>query len=348
MRRATSLTPNASLAAVGNQFSSSQPPWAPSYHSQIFTTSPESLHSMNPAVTNQYGGYSIPVGASQRPMQQPSYPSQPANIGTQPQGYATRQVPIPSSVEYTHAHGSSFNSYQQQSDISPAGQLMPAPSALDHIPVTQQYMDSQMRNGTRAQDRMDTDVRDMVHDTTQLTLDDQQIPRNFGHTTQRTAVPSTLYSDNTFVSRQEPHLPQTQIYYPTSNGNTYIFAGSIIEGSPTFQARLPANAAHTQSSSTYGYHPPTSKPSRSSDPSQNSSRSNESQDTTVSALSCPVCHREISRAKDENHRQSNLSRHIRVQHGTGDRILCSELGCGRYFKRSDALRKHQRKLHGAQ
>lgn len=60
---------------------------------------------------------------------------------------------------------------------------------------------------------------------------------------------------------------------------------------------------------------------------------------------CPHCLRGVSAAQSHRDRQSNLIRHIRVEHSQDPRPQCPEEGCGRTFKRSDALAKHRRNLH---
>ena len=64
------------------------------------------------------------------------------------------------------------------------------------------------------------------------------------------------------------------------------------------------------------------------------------------AAVCPYCEDFASRATRRRDRISNLKRHIRDTHEGGSRPTCPEPGCGKTFKRSDYVLRHQRRSHG--
>ena len=74
-------------------------------------------------------------------------------------------------------------------------------------------------------------------------------------------------------------------------------------------------------------------------------RLNHSDKPADCAVRCPHCGEIVSKAHNPIHRESDLRRHIRAEHGEGTRVYCNEPDCDKSFMRNDALRRHQKNAH---
>ena len=289
------------------------------------------------------------------------HPQYPIHSQAPPQ--ATRQQPYLGFSDNTWAQ-----SQQQTSTSQIATQIYPRTPNRQHmgsnesqnnlrpVPSPAMYNDFSMNNFypssqptaipqsiSGQSEEMNTQLGDIGDGTTRMNIDDRSGFTN-GRATDKSFGSARSDQGSGYTSR----TVQSDNTYPGPKDDPYVFPGSLPTGDPRFLGRSPTGIVLSQPSPVYSNSLLALGPSNTSEASSSNRRSSRSEDSTIPALQCPHCGKYVSRAKDLSHRKSNLARHIRTDHKDVPRVICPEVDCDKSFKRSDALRKHQRHEHGSE
>ena len=337
-------TASIAYTTVPDQFLSLESVWSGSHnHSNAVHTSVYDHTQTSTSLESQRYHSPRQSYIPQVPAQQHSYPCSSDYHQDQPQYPVISQM---STEETSYPHGGQHKStYQARNTLRPvAASTSYHDYAMGNIHSLPGTMVTSRRHQSNRPNDHDMRLGGMIDGTTRLSMEDNRGPHEMKHAAGWGA--DSLGSDQRSLYGSHIARPAgTNANYPILNGDTYVVPYSLPGGDLRFLGRSSAGTFFTQPSPQPAYNPLASGPPVPSHASSSNHKSTLSDESTVSALHCKHCGKIVSRAKDPSHRKSNLARHIRTEHKDAPRVLCPEADCDKSFKRSDALRKHQKKEH---